>query len=129
MQPDPNRYDDDPDDDLEEQADEGDAADAWADDEATAAPVSGCKTLGGALGAALDNLEKTLAGKGIDISHIPERRDMEEEKPEPLPLVDEEELAAIKDPRERARQRYNNCLLYTSPSPRDGLLSRMPSSA
>ena len=24
---------------------------------------------------------------------------------------------------------YNNCLLYTSPSPRDGLLSRMPSSA
>ena len=29
-----------------------------------------------------------------------------------------------------ARLRYmNNCLLYTSPSPRDGLLSRMPSSA
>ena len=25
--------------------------------------------------------------------------------------------------------RYRNCLLYTSPSPRDGLLSRMPSSA
>ena len=24
---------------------------------------------------------------------------------------------------------YNDCLLYTSPSPRDGLLSRMPSSA
>ena len=24
---------------------------------------------------------------------------------------------------------YHNCLLYTSPSPRDGLLSRMPSSA
>ena len=24
---------------------------------------------------------------------------------------------------------HNNCLLYTSPSPRDGLLSRMPSSA
>ena len=24
---------------------------------------------------------------------------------------------------------YVNCLLYTSPSPRDGLLSRMPSSA
>ena len=24
---------------------------------------------------------------------------------------------------------YNGCLLYTSPSPRDGLLSRMPSSA
>ena len=26
-------------------------------------------------------------------------------------------------------QRTNICLLYTSPSPRDGLLSRMPSSA
>ena len=25
--------------------------------------------------------------------------------------------------------RYYTCLLYTSPSPRDGLLSRMPSSA
>ena len=25
--------------------------------------------------------------------------------------------------------KYNGCLLYTSPSPRDGLLSRMPSSA
>ena len=25
--------------------------------------------------------------------------------------------------------KYNPCLLYTSPSPRDGLLSRMPSSA
>ena len=27
------------------------------------------------------------------------------------------------------RMYFNNCLLYTSPSPRDGLLSRMPSSA
>ena len=26
-------------------------------------------------------------------------------------------------------QEYLDCLLYTSPSPRDGLLSRMPSSA
>ena len=26
-------------------------------------------------------------------------------------------------------KRYGTCLLYTSPSPRDGLLSRMPSSA
>ena len=26
-------------------------------------------------------------------------------------------------------ERYGGCLLYTSPSPRDGLLSRMPSSA
>ena len=27
------------------------------------------------------------------------------------------------------RAQFNGCLLYTSPSPRDGLLSRMPSSA
>ena len=26
-------------------------------------------------------------------------------------------------------EQYMDCLLYTSPSPRDGLLSRMPSSA
>ena len=28
-----------------------------------------------------------------------------------------------------ALKEFGNCLLYTSPSPRDGLLSRMPSSA
>ena len=28
-----------------------------------------------------------------------------------------------------AREHFDDCLLYTSPSPRDGLLSRMPSSA
>ena len=31
--------------------------------------------------------------------------------------------------REGEIENYVNCLLYTSPSPRDGLLSRMPSSA
>ena len=31
--------------------------------------------------------------------------------------------------REHRRVRSHGCLLYTSPSPRDGLLSRMPSSA
>ena len=30
---------------------------------------------------------------------------------------------------ELAQKRLSACLLYTSPSPRDGLLSRMPSSA
>src|SRR5680860_757279 len=32
-------------------------------------------------------------------------------------------------PFEQCTDRYTSCLLYTSPSPRDGLLSRMPSSA
>ena len=37
-------------------------------------------------------------------------------------LLDGDEVSAVgRDP--------NPCLLYTSPSPRDGLLSRMPSSA
>ena len=32
-------------------------------------------------------------------------------------------------PKVKGRGHYGHCLLYTSPSPRDGLLSRMPSSA
>ena len=31
--------------------------------------------------------------------------------------------------RNKDNKHYQDCLLYTSPSPRDGLLSRMPSSA
>ena len=33
------------------------------------------------------------------------------------------------DKNEIYKEECENCLLYTSPSPRDGLLSRMPSSA
>ena len=45
-----------------------------------------------------------------------------------------EQLDLFGDIFERIRSEYveevsSNCLLYTSPSPRDGLLSRMPSSA
>ena len=44
-----------------------------------------------------------------------------------------EALAGLRDGlasnNERTRAKYIDCLLYTSPSPRDGLLSRMPSSA
>ena len=58
--------------------------------------------------------------------------------PTSLPVVQTEELekvaAAVKaftDGTEPAKiaNEFNTCLLYTSPSPRDGLLSRMPSSA
>ena len=35
----------------------------------------------------------------------------------------------MKDWTEEQVKEYKDCLLYTSPSPRDGLLSRMPSSA
>ena len=43
----------------------------------------------------------------------------------PAGLVSNEEIEEIA----RAAVRDIGCLLYTSPSPRDGLLSRMPSSA
>ena len=38
-------------------------------------------------------------------------------------------LTASRENARRAREIVSSCLLYTSPSPRDGLLSRMPSSA
>ena len=44
--------------------------------------------------------------------------------------VGAKELACREELKEvRAMDLSQNCLLYTSPSPRDGLLSRMPSSA
>ena len=42
-----------------------------------------------------------------------------------LPFADEDALEIVLD----ATALDKTCLLYTSPSPRDGLLSRMPSSA
>ena len=44
----------------------------------------------------------------------------------PVEFVDAEEEEGRE---ERKARLYITCLLYTSPSPRDGLLSRMPSSA
>ena len=47
-------------------------------------------------------------------------------------MLDEREGDVAPEERERAFNRQSvgkRCLLYTSPSPRDGLLSRMPSSA
>ena len=38
-------------------------------------------------------------------------------------------LVALDKEEAKAEEGNNRCLLYTSPSPRDGLLSRMPSSA
>ena len=41
----------------------------------------------------------------------------------------EENISEDIDLKAMARVTLYSCLLYTSPSPRDGLLSRMPSSA
>ena len=43
----------------------------------------------------------------------------------PIPLPTKKEIVTIL----RAVHKYKDCLLYTSPSPRDRSLSRMPSSA
>ena len=43
--------------------------------------------------------------------------------------ADADPLAAIIAERDALKDQLLRCLLYTSPSPRDGLLSRMPSSA
>ena len=54
--------------------------------------------------------------------------------PPPMGSVFEFRFTATRGPEQRGVQiaevaLYDACLLYTSPSPRDGLLSRMPSSA
>ena len=46
-----------------------------------------------------------------------------------LPTVTVQEQAIDPNPNAEVGVPYKACLLYTSPSPRDGLLSRMPSSA
>ena len=53
---------------------------------------------------------------------------IEEEKVEKLETSSEEYLPLPKEINQSLNE-YIICLLYTSPSPRDGLLSRMPSSA
>ena len=44
-------------------------------------------------------------------------------------LLDNESLKMIEGVFKVSEVQVRDCLLYTSPSPRDGLLSRMPSSA
>ena len=53
------------------------------------------------------------------------------EKSNAWPFVEARNLRDRLDKIENSAPKDNNtpCLLYTSPSPRDGLLSRMPSSA
>ena len=47
----------------------------------------------------------------------------------PSPKKLEAEYAQLASEKAKFYEQYKDCLLYTSPSPRDGLLSRMPSSA
>lgn len=113
MQPDPNQYDD-PDDDLEEQTDEGDDAheadeasfQLSAEEEAELSQINDLHIRNHLRGIRQSIERKKKASAAQSSPKATERHNMEDdEKQEPLPLVTEEELAAIADPAERARQR------------------------
>ena len=63
-----------------------------------------------------------------------ERRNVRPAPPVPQPVIQGAQQAEIEPPTQEGfagtiGAQVVLCLLYTSPSPRDGLLSRMPSSA
>ena len=71
---------------------------------------------------------------GSDVKSIGYRVDLLEGKFTNSPIDDNQEIETVKEekvenPKPKKNKKNINCLLYTSPSPRDGLLSRMPSSA
>ena len=74
---------------------------------------------------AVDTMQAQMNSKLIELA-------IQDMPPEALPLVEKELQEKLEqrllDLKKYARQ-YYNCLLYTSPSPRDATLSRMPSSA
>ena len=61
----------------------------------------------------------------LDVRTNKDDKEQSEEKQEEVKEVKEE----TKKEDEKLEDYSKGCLLYTSPSPRDGLLSRMPSSA
>ena len=58
-----------------------------------------------------------------------DNRDEEENRTEAITPNDNKDNADWDDADPSDMSKVSACLLYTSPSPRDGLLSRMPSSA
>ena len=77
---------------------------------------------GESLEAAIMRALREKSGKACDVALIGEIMGRRQEITE---LADSNEGEA----RSEVEDFLKNCLLYTSPSPRDGLLSRMPSSA
>ena len=76
----------------------------------------------------LDNLEMNVQlDKEKHMENVKEQEQTEPERTEAERV--EAEIVYSPMVAEPQEYQYNACLLYTSPSPRDGLLSRMPSSA
>ena len=68
--------------------------------------------------------------EGLDTEEKPESQQESGEKvPESESEREKRKRKSIDDEWDRFHREHEDCLLYTSPSPRDGLLSRMPSSA
>ena len=71
--------------------------------------------------------------KTVGIGHLCREDEPEYEMEVGTPISDERVQQLFERDLDMVRldcvKLYPNCLLYTSPSPRDGLLSRMPSSA
>ena len=77
------------------------------------------------ISAAQYNVLRILRGTGCDgLGRNEIRGRLLARMPDVTRLLDRMEEAGLV-----RRERDSSCLLYTSPSPRDGLLSRMPSSA
>ena len=64
-----------------------------------------------------------------EIGDVKNQGDKDELYQSALEIIRSEGKASTSFLQRKLQIGYNSCLLYTSPSPRDGLLSRMPSSA
>ena len=76
------------------------------------------------LGLSLYNTNEIMSIKS-DLESLIKSDKIDIEAPKPVPPV----VTSAPIPVTEASTVSETCLLYTSPSPRDGLLSRMPSSA
>ena len=77
---------------------------------------------GGALGGDSNDKKEAKSESSTTVSQKAVEKETDKSAPTASSEVKQEKTA-------NADEQYQACLLYTSPSPRDGLLSRMPSSA
>ena len=121
MQPDPDRYDDDPEDYPEDEADEGDdtngadeeSFELSADEEAELSQINDPHIKKHLMGIR-EGIERRKKERAAAERRAREEAEKprEEEKTETLPLYDEEQLLEIEDPYERARIRRNKIQIY-----------------